>query len=416
MAVDLDAEAMELASRAKLAERALAISSGEKRTEALLAIADSLEAGKDVIMAANKTDLDRLDGVTAAFRDRLLLDEKRIKSMAEGVRIVAKLVDPVGTLIDGWTLPNGLRVEKVSVPIGVILVIYESRPNVTADAAALTLKSGNAVILRGGKEAVATNKAIAAILSRGLRSVGLPEDAVVFVESTDRELVKRLMLRTDLIDVVIPRGGEGLIAMVVANSRVPVIYHGAGICHVYVDASADIAMAEAIVYNAKCQRPGVCNAMETLLVHRGIADKALPRLEKKLSGVELRGCDETRKVLTGIKAATEEDWSAEYLDRILSIKVVASVEEAIDHIEKYGSHLADAIVTSNIASADQFTCGVNSAAVYVNASTRFTDGGEFGLGAEIGISTQKLHARGPMGVRELTTTKYVVRGTGQIRK
>ncbi len=404
-----------LTSRARAAARQLARTPGQARIDALHRMADDLVAAEAALLAANALDLDRAEGITEAFRDRLTLTPSRIAAMAEGIRVVAALTDPVGAIVTGWTRPNGLRIEKVRVPIGVVLVIYESRPNVTADAASLTLKSGNAVILRGGKEAFSSNSAIAKILRQGLEASGLPADAVQFVETTDRAFVEQLMTREGEIDVVIPRGGEGLIRMVVEKSRIPVIYHGAGICHAYVDAAADLAIAEAVVFNGKCSRPGVCNALETLLVHRAIAGTALPRLAARLAGVELRGCPETQAILPGIKAATEDDWRAEYLAKILAVRVVGSVEEAIDHIETYGSHLADTILTENVAAAEAFTAGVDSAAVYVNASTRFTDGGEFGLGAEIGISTQKLHARGPMGPEELTTTKYIVRGRGQVR-
>lgn len=405
----------QLTARARAAARLLARSTGQSRIDALHRMADLLVAGQDALLAANAQDLARATGITDAFRDRLTLTPSRIAAMADGIRIVAGLVDPVGAIVTGWTRPNGIRIEKVRVPIGVVMVIYESRPNVTADAASLTLKSGNAIILRGGKEAFSSNSAIARILRDGLEAAKLPADAVQFVETTDRAVVEELLAREGEIDVVIPRGGEGLIRMVVEKSRIPVIYHGAGICHAYVDAAADLAIAEAVVFNGKCSRPGVCNALETLLVHRAIAAEALPRLARKLEGVELRGCAEARAILPGIQAATEEDWRAEYLAKILAVRVVGSVDEAIDHIETYGSHLADTIITDDVAAADAFTTGVDSAAVYVNASTRFTDGGEFGLGAEIGISTQKLHARGPMGPEELTTTKYVVRGRGQVR-
>ncbi|RMH59121.1 MAG: glutamate-5-semialdehyde dehydrogenase [Candidatus Hydrogenedentota bacterium] len=405
----------ELVREARAAARILLETTGSQRKEALSAIADALEAREKEILAANRRDLERATGITEAFRDRLTLTPERVKKMAAGVRTVAGLTDPVGEIVSGWTLPNGLRIEQVRVPIGVVAVIYESRPNVTADAAALTLKSGNAIILRGGKEAFSSNAAIADVIAEALDGRGLPAAAVSFVRTTDRSFVDDLLSLEGELDVVIPRGGEGLIRRVVERSRVPVIYHGAGICHTYIDADADLEKAERIVVNAKCSRPGVCNAMETLLVHRAIAEKFLPRLEKVLEGVELRGCERSRAFLSSAKPATEEDWAAEYLSKILAVRVVESVEEAVDHIERYGSHLADAIVTESISAAERFTRSVDSAAVYVNASTRFTDGGEFGLGAEIGISTQKLHARGPMGPRELTTTKYVVRGDGQVR-
>lgn len=405
----------ELALRARAAARQLANTSGNDRRQGLLRIAELLVAHQSEILAANESDLKKSADAPDAFRDRLTLTPARIKAMADGVLIVADLPDPVGAIVTGWTRPNGLRIEKMRVPIGVLCVIYESRPNVTADAAALAIKSGNAIILRGGKEAFETSQSIARIIQAGLEKSGLPKDGVVFVETTERSFVDQLLLLEGDIDVVIPRGGAGLIQSVVEKSRVPVIYHGAGICHVFVDASADFDMAESIVENAKCSRPGVCNALETLLVHKSAAAHFLPLLATRLDDVEFRGDEQARTIVSTMKAATEEDWSTEYLAKILSVRVVASVEEAIAHIERYGSHLADAIVTSDIRSADLFTRGVDSAAVYVNASTRFTDGAEFGLGAEIGISTQKLHARGPMGPEELTTTKYVVRGNGHIR-
>jgi glutamate-5-semialdehyde dehydrogenase len=408
--------ALELARLARRAARELAVTTGATRRDGLLRVADLLDARHEAFIRANALDLERATGISEAFRDRLTLNEKRIAAMADGLRVVAGLADPVGAIVTGWTRPNGLRIEKVRVPIGVILVIYESRPNVTADAAALTLKSANAIILRGGKEAFESNRAIAAVIREGLGAAGLPENAVIFVERTEREFVGELLKLENEIDVVIPRGGEGLIRAVVEQSRIPVVYHGAGICHIFVDESADLALAERVIRNAKCSRPGVCNAVETLLVHRAIAGEALPRIAQALSDVELRGDEDARKIVPRMAAATEADWRAEYLAKILAVRVVGSVAEAIEHIETYGSHLADAIITRDVESAERFTRGVDSAAVYVNASTRFTDGGEFGLGAEIGISTQKLHARGPMGPEELTTVKYIVRGEGQIRE
>ncbi len=406
----------DLARRARAAARKLAVSTGETRRRALLEIADALVAAEERLLAANRVDLERASGITEAFRDRLTLTPARIRAMAEGVRTVAGLPDPVGAVVAGWRRPNGLLIEKVRIPIGVVLVIYESRPNVTADAASLTLKSGNAVILRGGKEALESNRAIAAVMAEALDRAGLPPDAALFVETTDRAYAEELLSLEGEIDLAIPRGGEGLIRMVVEKARVPVIYHGAGICHVFVDESADLEEAAKVVRNAKCQRPGVCNAVETLLVHRAVAPRALPLLAQALSDVEWRGDEEARGIVPSMKPATEEDWRAEYLAKILAVRVVESVEEAIEHIERYGSHLADAILTRDLRAADAFARGVDSAVVFVNASTRFTDGGEFGLGAEIGISTNKLHARGPMGPEELTTTKYVVRGEGQIRE
>ena len=408
--------ALELAKRARKSSKVLAVARGEERRAALLKIADMLEIKKEFILSANKKDLERAVGISDAFRDRLTLNDVRIKAMADGVRTVASLRDPVGEVVTGWRRPNGLLIEKVRVPIGVILVIYESRPNVTADAAALTLFSGNAVILRGGKEAFESNRAIAEIMSESLLLSGLPSDSIVFVDRIEREFVSELLKLEGEIDMAIPRGGEGLIRMVAENSRIPVVYHGAGICHVFIDETADLDMAMKIVRNAKCSRPGVCNAMETLLVHEAIAKKTLPRIAETLNDVELRGDEFSRTIVPSMKPAVEEDWSKEYLAKILSIRVVKGVTEAVEHIERYGSHLADSIVTRDINSAEYFSRNVDSSTVFINASTRFTDGGEFGLGAEIGISTQKLHARGPMGPFELTTTKYIVRGEGQIRE
>lgn len=408
--------ALQLAVRARTASRKMRQATGAQRDTALYAIAEKIEASTDEIEAANAKDLENFTDGSSAFRDRLILDRERILAMAAGVRHIAGLVDPVGEVVHGWRRPNGLLIEKVRVPLGVILVIYESRPNVTADAAALTLKSGNAVILRGGKEAFHTNQAIAEIISDGLEAAGLERDAVVFVGTTDRSYVDDLLQLEGEIDVVIPRGGHGLIERVVEKSRIPVIYHGAGICHTYVDAAADIEKAKSIVRNAKLSRPGVCNAMETLLVDSRSAGEFLPKLASALEGVELRGCPRTVEILPQAKPATDEDWTAEYLDKILAVRVVDGVAGAVEHIERYGSHLADVIITESITAADEFTRDVDSAVVFVNASSRFADGSEFGLGAEIGISTQKLHARGPMGPVELTTTKYLVRGSGQTRE
>lgn len=385
-----------------------------------MAMADAIEAAEAEILAANAKDIAVAPGygLNAAAVDRLRLTPERIRAMAGGVREVAGLADPVGGVIREWTRPNGIRIIKVRVPIGVVGIIYESRPNVTADAAVLCLKSGNACILRGGKESFHSNMAIAAALAAGAVNAGLSADVIQLVPFTDREGV-RLLARMDRhLDVIVPRGGQALIEAVVEHARMPVIKHYHGVCHVFVDASADPGMAEKIVANAKCQRPGVCNATETLLVHRDIAEKFLPKIAAVLAaqGVELRGDERTRGVLgSGVKAAVEEDWTAEYLDLILSVRVVDSLEEAIDHIEKYGSHHTDAIVASDEAAARKFLAAVDSATVLWNASTRFSDGGEFGFGAEIGISTDKLHARGPMGLEELTTYKYVVEGTGQVR-
>ena len=385
-----------------------------------MAMADALEASGEEILAANGRDLAAAPGygLNAAAVDRLKLDAARVRAMAEGVRQVASLPDPCGEIIREWTRPNGITITKIRVPIGVVGIIYESRPNVTADAAVLCLKSGNACILRGGKEAIHSNTAIARALSAGAVKAGLPAEVIQLVPFIDREGVRLLAQMDRYLDVIVPRGGHALIEAVVEHARMPVIKHYHGVCHVYVDQAADLAMAEEIAVNAKCQRPGVCNAMETLLVHREVAEKFLPSVARALrdQGVELRGDRRTVEVLgAGIKAATEEDWTTEYLDLILSIRVVDSLEAAIDHIEHYGSHHSDSIVTTDEAAARKFLAAVDSAAVFWNVSTRFSDGGEFGFGAEIGISTDKLHARGPMGLEELTTYKYLVTGEGQVR-
>ena len=385
-----------------------------------MAMADALEASGDEILAANGRDLAAAPGygLNAAAVDRLKLDAARVRAMAEGVRQVASLPDPCGEIIRQWTRPNGITITKIRVPIGVVGIIYESRPNVTADAAVLCLKSGNACILRGGKEAIHSNTAIARALSAGAVKAGLPGEVIQLVPFTDRDGVRLLAQMDRYLDVIVPRGGHALIEAVVEHARMPVIKHYHGVCHVYVDQAADLVMAEEIAVNAKCQRPGVCNAMETLLVHRDVAEKFLPAVADALraKGVELRGDRRTSEVLgSGVKAAMEEDWTTEYLDLILSIRVVDSLEAAIDHIEHYGSHHSDSIVTTDEAAARKFLAAVDSAAVFWNVSTRFSDGGEFGFGAEIGISTDKLHARGPMGLEELTTYKYLVTGDGQVR-
>jgi glutamate-5-semialdehyde dehydrogenase len=385
-----------------------------------MAMADALEAAEAGIMAANAKDLEAAPsyGLNAAAVDRLKLDATRVRAMARGVREVADLPDPCGEIIRAWTRPNGMKITKIRVPIGVVGIIYESRPNVTAEAAVLCLKSGNACILRGGKESIHSNTAIARALSTGAVNAGLSADVIQLVPFTDREGVRLLAQMDRYLDVIVPRGGHALIEAVVEHARMPVIKHYHGVCHVYVDKSADLAMAEKIAVNAKCQRPGVCNAMETLLVHRDVAEKFLPSVAKAMrgQGVELRGDRRTGEVLGAeVKPATEEDWTTEYLDLILSIRVVDSLEQAIDHIENYGSHHSDSIVTTDEAAARKFLAAVDSAVVFWNVSTRFNDGGEFGFGAEIGISTDKLHARGPMGLEELTTYKYLVAGTGQVR-
>lgn len=409
----------QMGKKAKQAARVLA-SAGMRKDEALCAIAAALETGCDKILEANAQDVAaaRESGMTESLLDRLTLTPARVKGMADGVRAVAAQSDPIGRVVDGSVRPNGLKIEKVRVPLGVIGIIFEARPNVTADAAALCLKSGNAVILRGGKEAIRSNMAVAELMRAAVEQAGLPKDSIQLVEDTSRASSVGMMQLTEYLDVLIPRGGKGLIRSVVENSRVPVIETGAGNCHVYVDASADIAMAADIINNAKTSRPSVCNAIETILVHSGIAGKALPAIKARLDekSVELRGCERTREILgTSVVPATEEDWATEYMDYILAVKVVDSMDEALEHIAAYSSGHSECIVTQDYRSAQRFLDTVDAAAVYVNASTRFTDGGEFGCGAEIGISTQKLHARGPMGIQELTSTKYLIRGEGQTR-
>jgi len=389
------------------------------KDKALLAMADAFEANADFIKDANRKDLAAAEanGITGAMLKRLTLDDKKIAQMADGVRQIAMLRDPIGETIAGYVRPNGMEIRKVRVPIGVIGIIYESRPNVTADAAALCLKAGNAVILRGGSEAINSNLAIAKVIQEAITAVGVPEGAVEIIETTDREAARELMTMKQYIDCLIPRGGKGLVRTVVENSEIPVIWHLDGNCHVYVDAAADLGMAEEITFNAKVQNPSVCNAAESLLVSEHIASGFLPTMCKRLAdaGVELRGCAKTRAIVPGIKEATEEDWATEYLDLILAVKVVSGLDEAIDHINKYGSKHTDTIVTEDYSAARRFTDEVDSACVFVNVSTRFSDGYEFGMGAEMGISTQKLHARGPMGVEEITTYKFVVTGSGQLR-
>ncbi len=389
-----------------------------RKNRALEEMARRLESEGPLLMAANRKDLDRHGtSLSEASRDRLRLDEKRVAAMATALREVAVLPDPVGQVTREWRRPNGLKIGRMRIPLGVIGIIYESRPNVTADAAGLCLKSGNVVLLRGGSEAHESNRAIAGCLREALRKAGLPADAVQVLERTEHEAVDILVGLHGLIDLVIPRGGEGLVRAVTEKARVPVIQHYKGVCHVYVDASADLEMAEAICVNAKVQRPGVCNAMETLLVDRAVATQFLPNMLRRLEeeGVELRGCEETRKHHGAMKEASEEDWSAEYLQKILAVRVVDGLEEAIAHISRYGSKHTEAIVTRDPVRAERFLREVDSSVVLVNASTRFSDGGELGLGAEIGISTSKLHAFGPMGLEELTTTKFFVQGSGQIR-
>ena len=404
---------------AKAASRVLSTAGTAKKNAALFAIADELEARQDEILAANALDMEagREKGMRDALLDRLKLTKERIAGMAKGVREVAALPDPIGQVTKMSTRPNGLIIGKKRVPLGVIGIIYEARPNVTVDAAALCLKSGNAVILRGGKEAFRSNNALCGMMRDALKKAGLPEDCVSLVQDITRQSANEMMALTGYLDVLIPRGGAGLIRAVVENAKVPVIETGVGNCHVYVDKDADLAMGASIIENAKCSRPSVCNAAETLLVHRAVAEEFLPMAAAELahSHVELRGCPETCAILPEAKAATEEDWDTEYGDYILAVKVVGSAEEAMEHIARHGSGHSEAIVTGNYFTAQKFLNEVDAAAVYVNASTRFTDGGEFGLGAEIGISTQKMHARGPMGVEELTSCKYIIYGEGQIR-
>ena len=410
----------DLLRRARAAAAELGVASTASKDAALLKAAEGIEAARDTLQSENEKDIEgaRSAGLSDAMVDRLRLTEKRIAGMADGLRVVASLRDPVGEVMAGWTRPNGLEIRKVRVPIGVVLMIYESRPNVTADAAGLCLKSGNAVILRGGKEAIHSNLAIHRIIADALEACGLNPDAVQMVNTPDRAVADLLLQAEGRLDLVIPRGGEGLIRAVAEKSRVPVIKHYKGVCHTYVDAAADLGMAERICLNAKLQRPAVCNAMETLLVHADAAAEFLPRIARPLTeaGCELRGCEKTRAILPDLTPAGEEDWSSEYNDLVLSVRVVGSLEEAIEHINTYGSQHTDAIITRDIESARSFTARVDASAVFVNASTRFNDGGEFGFGAEIGISTDKLHARGPMALPELTSYKYVVTGSGQIRE
>lgn len=411
---------VEIARRAKEASRRLALVPTTVKNDALLAMAAALRKEIKSILVANRKDLARAKdkGYKDSFIDRLKLDEKRIKDMVNGLEEVAMLPDPLSEVIKMWKRPNGLEITKVRVPIGVIGIIYESRPNVTVDAVSLTLKSGNSVILRGGSEAFYSNSVLKEILSDAAVSSGIPEGSISMLPTTSHKAVEELLKLDRFIDLVIPRGGEALIRLVARISRIPVIKHYKGLCHTYIDDKADIRMAEEIVVNSKTQRPGVCNAMETLLVHKNIAHSFLPRIARVLlqKGVELRGCSRTCRILGGIKKATEKDWHTEYLDLILSIKIVDDIDGAIAHINTYGSGLSDAIVTTDYSRTKRFTEGVDSACVYVNASTRFTDGNQFGLGAEIGISTDRIHARGPMGLNELTTYKYIVLGNGQVRR
>ena len=411
----------ELQKMGAAAKKAAAVlrTAGEKKRRALLEAAQALRAAAPEILAANAVDLAaaRESGMRDAMLDRLTLTEARIEAMAQGVEDVAAQRDPVGRVLSGETRPNGLKIEKVTVPMGVIGIIFEARPNVTSDAAALCLMAGSAVILRGGKEAFHSNMAVTSVLQAALERAGLPRTAVQLVQDTSRESSREMMGLVGYLDLLIPRGGAGLIRAVVENARVPVIETGVGNCHVYVDESADVDMAAEIIFTAKTSRPSVCNAIETILVHEKIAEKALPAIAARLreKRVELRGDDRTRAILPEAVPASEADWETEYLDYILAVRVVDSLDEAVAHIARYSSGHSECIVTRDLRAAEAFTARVDSAAVYVNASTRFTDGGEMGLGAEIGISTQKLHARGPMGLNEIVSYKYVIRGDGQVR-
>lgn len=417
---DLRQEVREMAGQAKEASHPLAQLSTDTKNKALLEMAHALEQSREWLMEENQRDLaaGKRAHLSSAMMDRLQLTPSVIRGMADGLREVAHLPDPVGEVVKMWKRPNGLIVGRMRIPIGVIGIIYESRPNVTADAAGLCLKSGNSVILRGGSEAFHSNQAIVHILQKAMAKIGVPQAAVQIFSRTEREAVQEMLQLKDEIDLIIPRGGEELIRFVMDHSKIPVIKHFKGVCHIFVDETADLKMATRICLNAKLQRPGVCNAMETLLIHEKVAGRFLPKIAEALQkeGVELRGCPETRKILSGIKKAREEDWYEEYLDLILSIRVVKGIKEAMEHIATYGSLHTEAILTSDDQNAKRFLKEVNSSCVLVNASTRFNDGFELGLGAEIGISTSKLHAFGPMGLEELTATKFIVEGNGQIRK
>lgn len=407
----------ELGRRAATAARVLATASTAAKDAALLAAADLLVARSAEVLAANARDVERAtaDGATPTVVDRLRLTDAKVEAMASGLRQVAALADPIGEVVGGWVRPNGLRISQVRVPLGVVAIIYENRPNVTSDAFGLCLKSGNAAFLRGSSGAIESNLAIAAILRDAVEKAGLPADSLVLVDDTSRESAVEFMQLRGLVDCLIPRGGPSLIQAILENATVPYVIDGDGNCHVYVDANADLDLARDIVVNAKVQRPSVCNAAESLLVHSAVADRFLPMAAEALAGVELVGDDRARSLVPSMGEATEADWGTEYLDLKMSVRVVDDLDQAIDHIRRYGSGHSEAIVTRDIATADRFCGEVDAAAVVVNASTRFVDGEEFGFGAEIGISTQKLHARGPMGLRQLTTAKYVVRGEGQTR-
>ena len=408
-----------MGQKAKEASYELGVASPGQKNEALTFMAEELIKAKEEIIKANEIDRQNAikKGITDALLDRLSLDDSRIEAMAQGLLDIVKLQDPVGEVTNMWQMPNGLQIGQKRVPIGVLGIIYESRPNVTSDAAGLCLKSGNAVILRGASDAINSNKAVEKALVAGIKRSGLPQDCVQLLEDTSRETAREMMRLNNYIDVLIPRGGAGLIKSVVQNATVPVIETGTGNCHIFVDETADLEMAKAIVLNAKVQRPGVCNAAEKLLVHESIANEFLPTIVKALreNGVEVRGCEKAQAIVDDIKVIEEPEWHQEYLDLIIAVKVVKDVDEAIKHINKYNTGHSESIVTESYKNSQKFLQRVDAAAVYVNASTRFTDGGEFGFGGEIGISTQKLHARGPMGLKELTTSKYIIFGDGQIR-
>ena len=408
-----------MGQKAKEASYELGIASTAQKNQALTFMAEELINAKEEIIKANEIDRQNAieKGITDALLDRLSLDDSRVEAMAQGLLDIVKLKDPVGEVVTMWQIPNGLQIGQKRVPMGVLGIIYESRPNVTSDAAGLCLKAGNAVILRGASDAINSNKAVAKALVKGIKRSGLPETCVQLIEDTSREVATQMMRLNDYIDVLIPRGGAGLIKSVVQNATVPVIETGTGNCLIYVDESADLEMAKAIVLNAKVQRPGVCNAAEKLLVHEAVADKFVPMIVKELrdKGVEVRGCEKTNSIVGDVKVIDEPEWGVEYLDLVIAVKVVKDVDEAIKHINKYNTGHSESIVTESYKNSQKFLQRVDAAAVYVNASTRFTDGGEFGFGGEIGISTQKLHARGPMGLKELTTTKYIIFGDGQIR-
>lgn len=416
---EIHTSVLSMGKKAKTAALALAQLSAQEKSDILLSMAQALRDSSAEILKANQMDISAGEkkGLTGSLLDRLKLDASRVDSIAAGIEKVASLPDPVGEILENITPPNGIQISKIRVPIGVIGIIFESRPNVTSDAAVLCLKSGNATILRGGSEAIHSNKAIAKALQSGGQKAGLPEGAIQLIPFTDRESVKALATMDKYLDLIIPRGGKGLIEAVVSMARMPVIKHYDGICHAYVDQEADQDLAVAIIDDGKTQKPSVCNALETVLVHESIAKEFLPKLHKRLTtrGVEMRGDEKTRDILTGITAATEDDWTTEYLDLIISIKIVNSPKDAIDHINEYGSQHSEVIITKNPETAVTFLNSIDSACVYHNASTRFSDGEEFGFGAEIGISTDKLHARGPMGLKELTSYQYRISGTGQIK-